>query len=275
MLDIKSYLLGKKASGGSSSGGNTGEETVRGEMEIMDDWATIKAHSDNGTAESVYKLGDYKWVTWNYEYSPYTEMTMKFVIVGFNCTPDENGVKKGITFMQMGWFPSYSETGTTELWKNFKNSGPEELRQCLGKSTISTWNKTTGGMEISNNALTFLPDASNFKENFIGEYGSSFDLYKGTDNSSLLKSGVQYHYTDDSCFPYFAGKSYAEICSLIGVRRTSSIVTRSGVAYTYTVSGTSATVYSFLLKVGFSNFELNNKAIYGPSVSVAPICFRI
>lgn len=280
-MDIKSFILGKKAGGGSSggSGGNSGGEQVeRGEMEIMDDWATIKAHSDNGTAESVYKLGDYKYVNWKYPYSPYTEMKFKFVIVGFNCTPDENGVKKGITFMHAGSRPSYQESSMVEFPTYFNSNLPEELDGFVGLSSITEVKNTANAgetpvFEFSNNIVNFFyPDATNLQEDFISTYGEEYKMY----SSSTLAGTSPFNYTDDECFPLFVGKTYAEILCRLGGAVDAMITTRNLHAVRYGTKVNSTTYYATLsisgMQFGPTSFLLND---YYTNGSIGTVCFRI
>jgi hypothetical protein len=262
ILDIKSLILAKKIFGGSSSGGNT-EPTIRGEREITDDWATIKAHSDNGTAQDVYQVGDYKYVNWTCKGDT---ARLKFTIVGFDVLPDENEVKKGIAFMQTCAFPWVgNDKWTYPLTSLFNSNIPSELVGVIGKIKINDWSAQSKTFTKLSNYYCCYPDATNLLENFTTVIGTTYTMYSGTKMDTVFASG-EFNFDTDDVFPIFKGKTFYEVLSIMGGTPWLEICTRGGIS----AGGSSQKK----IKIGLRNFELNDYEMKNHTC-LYPFCIRV
>lgn len=185
-----------------------------------DSWETIAQRSADGTASSVYKIGDTKSVTLTH--SDGTTEQATFAIAGFNIHKGEDGVASGITFIQVnGYSSKFKITNQVSTSKGFYeaneesfttifNALPQDLQNVIKTTRISSkYYPSKTVTDVESDIKVFIPEGIEFT-------GKSLKA----SNYNGVNSGTE------SIFPIFSSFNILDLIP-IGSANSTGVVTQT------------------------------------------------
>lgn len=233
---------------------------------IRDSWETIAAHSADGTASTVYKVGAYKNL--DITNASGTVTTVKAVIAGFNLHKNANGVKEGITFIWNRRVESALSGGTnlnghSNLDNVLYTMLPDDVKTVM-KQTMFDYNYGTSDAEDISPTLTtatrylFAPELFNLTSELSDTASYTITKFNMNFVVKLVKNQ-----NDNALFPLFSGKTSAEISAFFSTEY--AIGTRT---YVYGTSGNGKMASSCSPRFTSSGVKLTD-------ASSPAVCFRV